>query len=109
MFIRAKYFGFYPLGSDVEIAGVHIMQCEWKVITKAPLCFGHKKIKNGKKVSAFGKTIFYAKENGKSIYFVAKEWGIGKYHIFLFNNKTNEKLKKNINGCYGNSPNSSFN
>jgi len=60
--------------------------------------FWTQKIRKQQKVSAFGKTIFCAEENGKSVFFVAKEWGLGKYHIFLFKDKTNEKLKMNIKG-----------
>ncbi|MGN0814121.1 MAG: hypothetical protein ACI4MH_02680 [Candidatus Coproplasma sp.] len=92
MIVKAKYFGFYPLGSDVDVNGVHIMQREWKIVSGSAFVIGSKKISNGEKVSAVGRKIYSVEENGKTVFFTAKEYGMGKYHIFLFSDRVNNKL-----------------
>ena len=57
MFVKVKYFGLYPLGSDV--------------------CFGQ---------------VFYTKDDKRTVFFVAIEYGLGHYHIFSINDKTQQKL-----------------
>lgn len=96
MIVKAKYFGFYPLGNDVDVNGVHIMQREWKVVPGVVFVIGSKKISPGKKVSVFGREIYSVEENGQTVFFTAEEYGIGKYHVFLFNNKVNNKLRNKI-------------
>ena len=29
MFVKVSYLGFYPLGSDIEINNIKIMQLDW--------------------------------------------------------------------------------
>lgn len=42
MFVAVKYFGFYPLGSDVELNGVKIMQEYWNEYNKFIISIGKK-------------------------------------------------------------------
>lgn len=96
MIAKAKYFGFYSLGSDVTVSGVHIMQREWKIVYRDRLLvIGSKKTKLQGKISVLGKDIYCAEEKGTTVYFAAKEYGTGNYHIFLFNDKVSNKL----HGC----------
>ena len=93
MLAKATYLGYYPLGGDLEIDGIRIMQSEWKCL--------HRPI-----VLPFGKTIqgisptflhtFVVEKNEKTVFFLANECGIGKYHIWSFSGKVVKKLcKKN--------------
>lgn len=97
MIVKAKYFGFYPLGSDVDINGVHIMQLEWKIVSGFIFVIGSKKISHREKVSVFGREIYSVEENGKIVFFTAEEYGIGKFHVFLFSDKVNNKLSNRTN------------
>lgn len=92
MLIKAKYFGFYPLGSDITVNNIRIMQSKWRIIRGMYFVAGSKKINNHKRISVFGDKIYCAEENGKTICFAATEYGLGKYHIFLFSDKANKKL-----------------
>lgn len=97
MLVKAKYFGYYPLGSDVDIHGVHIMQREWKIVSGSIFVIGSKKISHREKVSVFGQKVYSVEENGQTVFFTAEEYGIGKYHIFLFSDKVNNKLSNRSN------------
>ena len=97
MIVKAKYFGFYPLGSDVDVNGVHIMQREWKIVSGLVFVIGSKKISDREKVSVFGQKIYSVEETGKTVFFTAVEYGIGKYHVFLFSDKVNKKLRNRPN------------
>ncbi|MDY2880113.1 MAG: hypothetical protein SOT34_04165 [Candidatus Borkfalkiaceae bacterium] len=97
MIVKAKYFGFYPLGSDVDVNGVHIMQREWKIVSGLVFVIGSKKISDREKVSVFGREIYSVEETGKTVFFTAEEYGIGKYHVFLFSDKVNKKLRNRSN------------
>ena len=89
MFAKATYLGCYPLGGDLEIDGVKIMQFEWKCLHRPT-------------VLPFGKTIqganpafshvFVVTEKEKTVFFLANECSIGKYHIWSFSDKTVKKL-----------------
>lgn len=93
MIVFAKYFGFYPLGSDIEYGGLRFMQMEWNEYKK-PLCIiGKKNV-----VSPLFCQAFYVIHARKCIFFAAHEYGLGKYHIFTFSPNTNLKLLKKING-----------
>lgn len=91
VFAKVTYLGFYPLGSDVIYNAVRIMQKNW---TK----YKHFVIPIGKKetVTPFGGNVFYATEKDVTVFFVAIEYGYGKYHIFSINNKSQEKMLKKI-------------
>ena len=91
MLAKAIYLGYYPLGGDLEIDGIKIMQFEWKCL--------HRPI-----ILSFGKTIegatptfshvFVVTENEKSVFFLANECAIGKYHIWYFSDKVVKKLRE---------------
>ena len=87
MFVKVEYFGFYPLGSDVELNNVPIMKAEWNLYKKAAFTYGKKNI-----VSPFLEQLYYVKCNEGTIFFVAVEYGLGHYHIFRTDEKTNQKL-----------------
>ena len=87
MFVKVEYFGFYPLGSDVELNNVPIMKTEWNLYKKAAFTHGKKNI-----VSPFLEQLYYVKSNEGPVFFVAVEYGLGHYHIFKTDEKTNQKL-----------------
>ncbi len=91
MIVRVKYFGFFPLGSDVELDEVRIMQSEWNEYTKPIWVFGKKHV-----INPFFCNVFYIKQDKKTVFFAAYECGIGKYHIFTINEKDVEKLKGKV-------------
>ena len=43
MFVKVEYCGMYPLGSDMELDTVPIMQGEWRVYGKPVVTYGKKK------------------------------------------------------------------
>ncbi len=89
MLINTKYVGFFPLGSDIVLDGVLIMQCPWAACTKTVLAIG-----GGGPVCPLGGMVFSATQGNSVAFFVAIEEGLGKYHIFSINKKASEKLKK---------------
>lgn len=89
MIAAAKYFGFFPLGSDVELNGIRIMQNEWRKYKKPILIVGKKQF-----ISPMYCDVFYAEENGRTVFFAAYEYGIGHYHIYSFKEKYLNKMKK---------------
>ncbi len=91
MFVKVEYFGFYPLGSDVELNNVPIMKAEWNLYKKAAFTYGKKNI-----VSPFLKYLYYVKSNEGAIFFVAVEYVLGHYHVFRTDEKTNQKLSAKI-------------
>ena len=89
MFVKAVYLGYHPLGGDLEIDGIKIMQLKWKELRR-PLVFAFgKSIKGTNPIFSYA---FVAEENEKKVFFLAQECGIGKYHIWGFSTKTAEKL-----------------
>ncbi len=64
MFIKVNYFGSYPLGADVELDGVKIMQSEWNEYKKIVFIFGKKKY-----VTPFFTQLFYAFSENKVAFF----------------------------------------
>lgn len=68
MFIAVKYFGFYLLGSDVELNGVKIMQEYWNEYNKFIIPIGKKGA-----VSPFMQQVFYVISKDKIVFFVAIE------------------------------------
>ena len=89
MIAKSIYLGCYPLGGDLEINGIKVMQSEWKVLCKpSVLPFG----KHDKGVNPFFCDTFVVEIDGKRAFFLASEAGIGKYHIFGLSEKTNQKL-----------------
>lgn len=91
MFVKVKYFGYFPLGSDIKINNIEFMKSEWNVYKKHPIVYGKKYI-----TSPFLQELFYVTSNGNTVFFVAIEWGIGHYHIFTVNQRQNRRLSKHI-------------
>ena len=89
MFTKTVYLGYYPLGGDLEINGIKVMQSQWKKLHKpVVLPFG----KSCEGVNPFFCDTFVVEVNGKLAFFLASESEIGKYHIFGLSEKTNQKL-----------------
>ena len=91
MFAKATYLGYHPLGGDLEIDGIKIMQCEWKCLHRPII------LPFGKTIQGVSPTFSYAfvvKENEKTVFFLANESGIGKYHIWSFSDKVVKKLRE---------------
>ena len=66
MFVKVEYFGFYPLGADVELYNVQIMKAEWNTYNKAVFTYGKKNV-----VSPFLGQLYYVKYNEGFVFFVA--------------------------------------
>lgn len=94
MFARAVYLGCYPLGGNLEINGIRVMQTEWKQLCK-PIVLSIGKRREG--VNPIFCEAFVAGVGGKRAFFLAHENGIGKYHIFRFSDKATEKLYSHKN------------
>ena len=91
MLAKAIYLGYYPLGGDLEIDGIKIMQFEWKNLYRPTILpFG----KTVQGVSPIFSHIFVVTENEKAVFFLANECGIGKYHIWSFSDKVIKKLRE---------------
>ena len=58
---------------------------------KVALTYGKKNV-----VSPFLAHLYYVKWNGRTVFFVAVEYGLGQYHIFNTDEKTNQKLSLKI-------------
>lgn len=94
MLTKTIYSGCYPLGGDLEIDGIQVMQSAWKCLRRPT-------------VLPFGKTIqgvnpmfsqaYVVEKNKKLIFFLASESSIGKYHIWVFPDITTEKLRSHKN------------
>ncbi len=93
MLVKCKYFGFYPLGSEVEINNIKIMKEYWNEYNKFIIPIGKKNV-----VSPFMQPLYYIISNGKIIFFVAIEYGLGQYHIFTISHNASKRLKKKIVG-----------
>ena len=91
MFVKVSYLGAYPLGADVELNGVKIMQSKWNEYRKPVFIYGKKSV-----VSPFFLQMFYITQEAKTIFFAADEYRLGHYHIFTVGESTNEKLSKKI-------------
>ena len=89
MFARVFYLGYHPLGGDLEINGIKIMQAEWMKLRK-PAVFAIGKSHDG--ISPAFCEAFYVKSEEKYAFFLAHENELGKYHIFGFSNKSAEKI-----------------
>ena len=93
MFVKVRYFGFYPLGSDIELNGVKIMQEYWNEYKGIVIPIGKKNT-----VSPLGQQVFYVKSNELIIFFIAVEYGLGHYHIFTISERASKKLQHKLNG-----------
>lgn len=91
MFVKAKYFGFYPLGADVLLQGTKIMQAVWNAYKPPLIVIGKKNVVS----PLFGQMYYVANDNQK-VFFVAIEYGLGHYHIFTINEKAQQRLCKRI-------------
>ena len=91
MFVKVNYFGFYPLGSDIKINNIEIMKSKWNAYKKVAITYGKKNIAN-----PFMQDLFYVVSKEATVFFVAVEWGLGHYHIFVVNEKQSKKLSKSI-------------
>ena len=91
MFVKVEYFGFYPLGSDIELNHIKIMKSKWNVYKKPVVTYGKKNV-----VSPSLQDLYYVVSDENVVFFVAIEYGLGHYHIFTVCEKTNSKLSKNL-------------
>ena len=90
MLAKVIYLGYHPLGDDLEIEGIKIMQHKWKVLHR-PMVFAF-----GKSIKGANPTFSYTfvvKEKEKMVFFIADETEIGKYHIWGFSVKISERLR----------------
>ena len=44
MLVKVEYFGFYPLGADIELNNIPIMKLEWNLYKKVALTYGKKNV-----------------------------------------------------------------
>lgn len=91
MIAKVTYFGFFPLGAEVSLLNTKIMQEKWNSCTVPVFAIGKKNVIN----PMFGE-VYYVKNDEQAIFFVAIEYGLGHYHIFTFNEKSQEKLNRKI-------------
>ena len=91
MFAEATYFGFYPLGSDVVLHGIKIMQAAWNHHNSPVIVFGKKHT-----VSPLLSSVYYVTSDEQTVFFAAIEHGLGRYHIFLLDTKAQQRLRKRI-------------
>ena len=91
MLAKAIYLGYYPLGGDLEIDGIKIMQFEWKCLLR-PIILPFWKTTQG--ASPTFSHVFAVVEKEKTVFFLANECGIGKYHIWTFSDKFVKKLRE---------------
>lgn len=68
MIAKVKYFEFYPLGSDVELNGIKIMQEYWNEYDKFIIPIGKKNV-----VNPFMQQVFYVVSKDKIVFFVDVE------------------------------------
>ena len=94
MFARVFYLGYHPLGGDLEINGIKVMQAEWMKLRK-PAVFAIGKSHDG--ISPAFCEAFYVKSEEKYAFFLAHENEIDKYHIFGFSDKDVNKLCAQVN------------
>ena len=87
MLVKVEYCGFYPLGSDIELGRIPIMQREWNLYRKPVVTYGKKNT-----VSPFLEQVYYVTHENRTVFFVAMEYGLGHYHIFRVTPKANEKM-----------------
>ena len=91
MLAKAIYLGYYPLGGDLEIDGVKIMQFKWNCLRRPTILSFGKTIQGASPISSH---VFVVTENEKTVFFLANECGIGKYHIWSFSDKVVKKLRE---------------
>jgi len=89
MRVRCKYFGFASLGEELLLEDVNIMQTKWNKYEGKVKTKGRKHIVSPKK-----RNVSYVIANGKIVFFVAVECGIGQYYIFTISNRAKKKLLK---------------
>ena len=89
MLAKAIYLGYYPLGGDLEIDGIKVMQFEWKCLLR-PIILPFGKTIQG--VSPIFSHVFAVTEKEKTVFFAANECGVGKHHIRSFSYKTIKRL-----------------
>ena len=91
MFVKVSYLGFYPLGSDIEINNIKIMQLDWNEYKKPVLIYGKKNV-----INPFYSQLFYVISKTNIAFFTAYEYGLGHYHVFSVSDKSSDKLSKRI-------------
>ena len=91
MFVKVSYLGFYPLGSDIEINNIKIMQLDWNEFKKPVLIYGKKNV-----INPFYSQLFYVVSKTNIAFFTAYEYGLGHFHIFSVSDKSCDKLCKKI-------------
>lgn len=91
MLAKAIYLGCYPLGGDLEIDGVKIMQFKWNCLRRPTILSFGKTIQGVSPTSSY---VFAVTEKEKTVFFLANECGIGKYHIWSFSDKVVKKIRE---------------
>ena len=91
MIAKVTYFGFFPLGAEVSLCNTNIMQEKWNRCALPVLAIGKKNVVN----PMFGE-VYYVKNDGHAVFFVAIEYGLGHYHVFTFSEKLQKKLNDKI-------------
>ena len=91
MFAKVTYLGYYPRGGDLEIDNIKIMQLDWKCLRRPSIFPVGKTIQGEKPIFS---NVFVVTENEKTVFFLANECGIAKYHIWCFSDKVVKKLRE---------------
>ena len=91
MFCKVEYFGFYPLGDEVEIDGIKIMQGEWIAYRGLLIPYGKKNV-----VNPALRQVYYVQKDGATVFFVAVEYGLSHYHVFKTTDHDNRRLARKI-------------
>ena len=91
MLAKAIYLDYYPLGGDLEIDGIKVMQFEWNCLLR-PIILPFGKTIQG--VSPTFSHVFAVTGKEKTVFFLANESGIGKYHIWSFSDIVVKKIRE---------------
>ncbi len=91
MLIKVEYFGSYPLGAEIELDNVKIIQSEWNKYNNTVFIFGKKKY-----INPLFTQLFYVLSKNKVVFFTAYEYRLGHYHIFAVNEKYIERLREKV-------------
>ena len=62
MLVKVKYFGYYPLGSDIKINDIEIMKSRWNIYKKPSITYGKKNT-----ASPFLQDLYYVVSKEKAL------------------------------------------
>lgn len=91
MFVKLYYLGYFPLGNEMTLNSVKIMQSEWEPVVR-PSTFTYGRRENG--ATPYFCEVFRAEEDGRVAYFAAYERGYARYHVFEVSSRAARKLEK---------------